>query len=184
MPKTGVGPGIFRGLLFATTIAWGVIFLILVVLAQRRPQSERADPPIEVMFPAAASSGHAGAARLIVEVVDTPAARTRGLMGRRRLLAGHGMLFVFPETGRYRFWMKDTRIPLDILWISAEKRVVHLAERLAPCQETSPGGARPCPTVEPPVPALYAVEAAAGFARQAGITVGAPVVLPDIHTTR
>lgn len=180
MPKTaGVGPRIFRGLLFGTTIAWGVIFLVLVVLAQRRHE---ADPTVEVMFPAATSSGQSGAARLMVEVVDTPAARTRGLMGRRRLLAGHGMLFVFPEPGRYGFWMKNTHIPLDIIWISPDKRVVHLAERLPPC----PPDPEPCPTVEPPgkIAALYVVEAEAGFVRNAGITVGALVVLPDIRAAR
>ena len=170
----GSGPRLLRRLLFGATVAWGVIFLVLVALAQRR---DVADPMVEVMV---------GKVRLLVEVAATPAERARGLMGRRRLLPGHGMLFVFPQPDRSRFWMKDTRIPLDIIWVSAEQRVVHLAEGVLPCPSTSlggagsPGRAESCPTVEPPLPALYVIEAEAGFARRAGVTVGSPVTLPNV----
>ncbi|MEK6847456.1 MAG: DUF192 domain-containing protein, partial [Nanoarchaeota archaeon] len=59
-----------------------------------------------------------------VEVVADDASRTRGLMFREELDEKAGMLFVWEEEGVYSFWMKDTLIPLDMIWINAEKEVV------------------------------------------------------------
>lgn len=63
-----------------------------------------------------------------VEVANTPATRQRGLMGRTSLLDGHGMLFVFDVTDTYCFWMKDTPLPLSIAFITAQGRIVNIAD--------------------------------------------------------
>ena len=102
----------------------------------------------------------AGAAR--------PAARARGLMGRRTVPAGTGMVFLFPADVRDGFWMKDTLVPLSIAFVAADGRVVGTAE-MAPCR------ADPCPSYAPPGAYRYAVELPAGALRAAGVAAGARV---------
>ena len=71
-----------------------------------------ADPPlITITYPKGT--------RILAEVVDTPAKRASGLMFRDRLAPDRGMLFVFEEAGAWSFWMKNTMIALDILWLAA-----------------------------------------------------------------
>lgn len=67
---------------------------------------------------------------ITVDVADTPASREVGLMCRRSLPKDYGMLFVFPMEMGLGFWMKNTLVPLDLLWIGADKRVAHIAPRL------------------------------------------------------
>jgi hypothetical protein len=106
-----------------------------------------------------------------VEIVTTPAARARGLMFRRTLASTAGMLFVFEEEDDYPFWMKDTYIPLDLIYIDAAGRVVGILEDLRPLDETSRSvGA----------PALYVLEVNAGSARRWGLRPGDAVELPRL----
>ena len=62
-----------------------------------------------------------------VDVVDTPSTREKGLMCVRKLPKKYGMLFAFPMEMQLGFWMKNTLVPLDILWIGADKRVTTIA---------------------------------------------------------
>lgn len=70
--------------------------------------------------------------RFEVEVADTPEARAEGLMYRRELAADHGMLFIFAERAKQTMWMKNTFIPLDMLFLSPDGTVLHLVERTVP----------------------------------------------------
>ena len=92
----------------------------------------------------------------------------RGLQGRASLPAQNGMLFVFPANGRYPFWMKDTLIPLDIIWLDYSRRVVDISADLPPCRTPQ------CPTYAPRHEALYVLELNAGEAARTGIKPGAP----------
>lgn len=114
-------------------------------------------PDATVLFP--------GAPPLRAEVADTPEERARGLMLRPSLPPGEAMLFVFPEERPWGFWMKDVQFPLDIIWLSANGTVVHVWSA-PPCL------ADPCPTREPPAPALYVVETVAGFAAEHSVGPG------------
>lgn len=69
-----------------------------------------------------------GSHRIQAEIADTPESRTSGLMQRDHLCADCGMLFVFPEAGRYNFWMKNTPLPLSIAFISANGSILDIAE--------------------------------------------------------
>lgn len=62
------------------------------------------------------------------EIANTPQSRERGLMGRARLCAGCGMLFVFEKADRYAFWMKNTPLPLSIAFIASDGRILNTAE--------------------------------------------------------
>jgi uncharacterized protein len=110
-----------------------------------------------------------------LEVAADPAARTRGLMGRRQVPEGTGMVFLYPADVSESFWMKNTLVPLSIAFVAADGRVVSVAE-VTPCE------ADPCPTYAPPGPYRYAVELAAGSFGAAGIGPGAKVVPVDPST--
>jgi uncharacterized protein len=110
--------------------------------------------------------------RVRLDVAADPATRARGLMGRERLPAGTGMVFLFPADVRGAFWMKNTLVPLSIAFVAADGRVVGVLE-MAPCQ------ADPCPSYGPPGAYRYAVELPAGAFRAAGIDRGDRVVPED-----
>jgi uncharacterized membrane protein (UPF0127 family) len=101
-----------------------------------------------------------------VEIASDDATRQQGLMYRDTLARDRGMLFFFPESGNYPFWMKNTLIPLDMIWIDDQKRVVHVAANVPPCK------ADPCPSVPPNANARYVLEIAAGEAARHGLANG------------
>jgi uncharacterized protein len=110
------------------------------------------------------------------EIVDTPETVERGLMYRGSLGSHEGMLFVFEETGFYPFWMKNTLIPLDIIWIDEGWRIVSIAESVPPCR------ADPCPTYPPAGNARFVVEVPAGFARTNGVRRGDHLTVTGLRT--
>lgn len=67
-----------------------------------------------------------------VAVVDTPIARQRGLSGRQGLAGDEGMLFVFPQDGKYSIWMKDMLFSIDIVWIAADGGIVDMVQNVSP----------------------------------------------------
>lgn len=105
-----------------------------------------------------------------VEIVRKSEDMARGLQFRKKLDPGAGMLFVFPESGTYPFWMKDTLIPLDMIWIDENRQVVALKENVPPCQ------AEPCQAYHPGMTSLYVLEVNAGAAQQLGSVPGATAV--------
>jgi uncharacterized membrane protein (UPF0127 family) len=112
--------------------------------------------------------------KVAVEIAATDPVRMRGLMFRQYLAENEGMIFVFPKVGFYPFWMKDTLIPLDMLWLDADGRIVSIARSVPPCR------ADPCPEYSPRAEALYVVELRSGFARRHGVKTGDPLALQGI----
>ena len=89
--------------------------------------------------------------------------RSRGLMFREEMAADHGMLFIFETEGDRYFWMKNTPLPLDIIYIDATGKIVSIAADTTPFSEqTIPSGA----------PAKYVLELNAGTSAERGIGVG------------
>ena len=101
-----------------------------------------------------------------LEVADSPEEHAQGLMHRTQLDKDSGMLFIFTYRFRHAFWMKNTLIPLDMIWFDHALRVVHIEENVPPCQ------ADPCPSYAPRQEALYVLELNAGTAREKEIKLG------------
>lgn len=101
-----------------------------------------------------------------VELATNNAQRERGLMYRTSLASDRGMLFVFPYVAPQAFWMKNTLIPLDILFFDKDRKLVSMQLNVPPCK------ADPCPTYPSGKPAAYVLELAAGTVAQLGISNG------------
>ena len=104
-----------------------------------------------------------------VEIADTEAAREKGLMFRKKLPAGQGMLFDFHSEQDVSFWMQNTYIPLDMIFIRGDGRILRIAEN------TQPLSTRIIPS-NGPVRAV--LEVIAGTARKLGIAPGDRVGYP------
>jgi uncharacterized protein len=100
-----------------------------------------------------------------VEIADSAEKRQTGLMERTKLPEGTGMLFVFDEEKPLGFWMKNTLIPLDILFFSADGQFISTSSMI-PCE------ADPCPPYLSGGAAKYALEVPAGYVRSRGIETG------------
>ncbi len=99
-------------------------------------------------------------ATIQAEIADTTEKRAKGLMYRDSLAKDRGMLFTFAEPQLWTFWMKNTRISLDIIWMDGKKRIVHIERNVPTCPRTDDG----CPQYQPNDHAVYVLELAAGVA--------------------
>ncbi len=104
--------------------------------------------------------------RFSIELATNDAAREHGLMTRTKLAADHGMLFVFAKSGPQAFWMKNTLIPLDILYFDDARQLVSMQLDVPPCT------ADPCPVYPSAGSARYVLELSAGTARRIGVQPG------------
>lgn len=107
--------------------------------------------------------GDADQARFRVELADDEAERAQGLMNRDTLARGAGMLFVFPQPQQVAFWMKNTRIPLDMIFLDAGGTVQHVHHEAVPHDETPIFGGDDIQSV---------LEINGGLARRIGISEG------------
>jgi hypothetical protein len=145
---------------------WVACFVAIVTAGEGAACAQSVLPRGRVIFPDGTS--------VAVEVADTDATRERGLMFRTSLAPAEGMIFVFPSVGLYPFWMKNTLIPLDMIWLDAQARVVSIARAVPPCK------ADPCPSFSPDADALYVVELVSGFAAKHGVKVGDTLKLEGV----
>ena len=106
---------------------------------------------------------NAGLYRIEAEVANSERTRETGLMFRRQMAAGHGMLFVFPQPTLECMWMKNTLIPLSVAFIDADGEILNIEEMAAQTENShcSEG------------PARYALEMSRGWFSGKGITAGA-----------
>lgn len=100
------------------------------------------------------------------EIADSAIERREGLMFREQMGDNQGMLFVFEKEGIYPFWMKDTLIPLDMIWLNSNKEVVFIKNNAPPC------GNETCLDINPGKNALYVLEINGGLAEKNGIKIG------------
>jgi uncharacterized membrane protein (UPF0127 family) len=103
---------------------------------------------------------------LKASIADSDSTRSKGLMFRKELPENQAMLFIFDKEGPYGFWMKNTFIPLDIIWVSRDKEIVDIHAGALPCQKD------PCRVITPRLPAKYVVEVNAGFTEKHKVKIG------------
>ncbi|WP_298325584.1 DUF192 domain-containing protein [Asticcacaulis sp.] len=104
---------------------WLPLFLLLAACQPKPPEREA----LQVL-----SGGTTHAFQ--VEIADDEQERETGLMNRDSLPAGQGMLFLFPDARERAFWMKNTHIPLDIIYISKSGEVISIQKNTMPMNET------------------------------------------------
>ena len=104
--------------------------------------------------------------RFDVEIADTEPARERGLMFRDSMPADHGMVFLFDDVAERNFWMKNCRMPLDILYFDEKYKFVSVQQRVPACRSD------PCPVYPSEGPAKYVLELNAGMAEKLGVKPG------------
>ncbi len=123
------------------------------------PNAQRPTAPTEICFERAQKC-------FFVEIADTPEERRIGLMERDRLDDNQGMWFAFDEPQINRFWMKNTRIPLDMIWIDENHRIVGTTTLAAPCTND------PCPVYGVDTPTKFVLEIRGGASTFYGIVPG------------
>lgn len=101
--------------------------------------------------------------KIEVEIAENEAERNKGLMFRSYLPDSVGMLFIFEQPDEYKFWMKNTSIPLDIIYVGPDKKIVSIAQNTQPYSEES---------IPPYGLVQYVVEVNAGFTKQNNIQSG------------
>ncbi len=122
--------------------------------SEREREARRA----EVLFP----NDHL----VVAEIADTPDRWQKGYMFRREVRDGEGMVFVFPQPEVHPFWMKNTLVPLDIIWMDEARTIVHIEPNTPPCK------ADPCTSYGPPRKSSAVLEVRAGTAAAQGLKVG------------
>ncbi len=120
-------------------------------------------PALADQFEALTIATQTGDHAFSVEIAATPSTRERGLMDRRFMPTDRGMLFEFERDGPVAFWMKDTYIPLDMVFIARSGVVTRIVDRAEPLSETPIPSGGPCAAV---------LELNGGVAAQIGLKIG------------
>ncbi len=112
-----------------------------------------------------------GSVEIDAEVARTDWKREQGLMYRTYLPRNRGMLFIFPEEVQENFWMKNTKIPLDMIFADANMHINHIVENAQPCLND------PCPLILPRGFFQYMIEVNAGTVKENYIKEGDTIIL-------
>ena len=138
------------------------------------PQENSTESPVDINLPGNVkfekdgeltflTSGSIQISTIEIEIAKTRLETTQGLMYRNELKPDQGMLFIFPYERPQSFWMKNTQIPLDIIFVNANMSIVTIREDAIPFDESSYASTEP---------AKFVVEVNAGYAHEHGIKVG------------
>jgi uncharacterized membrane protein (UPF0127 family) len=121
-------------------------------------------PVAQVVFPGA------GGAKVSAEVASTEAEQERGLMYRTSMPQNHGMLFEMGISEVYEFWMRDTCIPLDMIFADAQGVIVGIVQNAPPLNDVPRGVGRP---------SAYVLEVNGGWTSQHGVMAGQSMTIPS-----
>lgn len=147
------------------------VVLLLAVSCHGTPKAPAAITPVPASGPRVVLPSGAIYA---VELARTPEEQAQGLMFRESLPARRGMIFLFSDAAPHQFWMKNTMIPLDIVWLDGSGRVLFVSANTPPCR------ADPCPNYGPELPAPVVLEIAGGMAAKERIVAGSTIRLDDV----
>ncbi len=150
-----------------TAFCFTLCAILVTASLSTRADDSQTELPVETLMVRSGDREH----RFEVEVAATDRERAKGLMFREEMAADHGMLFIFEGEGDRYFWMKNTPLPLDIIYISAAGRIVSIAADTTPfSEEVVPSGA----------PARYVLELNAGTSARLEIAPGDTVSSPSM----
>ncbi|MSQ32472.1 MAG: DUF192 domain-containing protein [Dehalococcoidia bacterium] len=134
-------------------------------------------PPIQTPLPADTIRVDLNNVAFILKIADTNDERSKGLIGVASMPENEGMLFVFDVAAKGNFWMKDTLIPLDMIWLAQDGTVADIKADIP----TELGKADADLTlIRPNAEGKYVIELNAGSAKRVGLTVGMKVRLPPL----
>lgn len=109
-----------------------------------------------------------------LSIADTALLRQKGLMNVSDMPENEGMLFIFDQVGYHAFWMKNTLIPLDMIWIDSKGEIVYIKENAQPCSNIV---SAVCNSIFPKNPGLYVIELNAGQVSKLNLKVGDKIPL-------
>lgn len=128
----------------------------LIGISTESSMARAADSSPEILITVKTPQG----ALIQAELADTALKRAQGLMYRERLADDRGMLFIFGDAQPWTFWMKNTKIPLDIIWMDGRKTIIHIERNVPICTRQDDG----CPQYHSDEGALYVLELGGGRA--------------------
>lgn len=140
--------------------------------AKTCPKDPQGGPPFAKVAKVSFPDAHAS---VDVELALSDDETERGLMYRTSMDAGHGMLFAMPEKKEQTFWMHNTCIPLDMMFLDDDGYVVGILENVPTLNDD---------VRSVPCPSSYVLEVNAGWCRQHGVRAGQTAVLPSVHPAR
>lgn len=140
-----------------------LLLALVMLIAACEPADTSQQPQNLPLHPLAIIKQDGQAVALRVQVADDAAKTTKGLMWRRQMPELHGMLFIFPRAAVQSFWMKDTLIPLDMLFIGDKGQIVHIHQNAAP---------RDLSGISSRFPVTQVLEINGGLAAKWGVQVG------------
>jgi uncharacterized membrane protein (UPF0127 family) len=149
----------------------GILFFLLLTACGATPK------PAHQATPAPAGPGVIlpSGSTYSLEVARTPEEQAQGLMFRESLPEKTGMLFPFGDKAIHHFWMKNTMIPLDMVWMDAGGKVLFVSADTPPCK------ADPCPSYGPDTPAASVLEIAGGMAKKERVTIGSLIKFLNVN---
>jgi len=113
--------------------------------------------------------GFPNGTKINAETMRTDVELMRGLMFRESMAASRGMLFIHPKEDTFHYWMYQTKIPLDMIWVDSNRRIVEMSLDTPPCTSLS---AKECPSYGGNFKSKYVLEVNAGIARKNGLKTG------------
>jgi uncharacterized membrane protein (UPF0127 family) len=156
----------------------GIVFLVasvfLVAFFLLAPNQETQDSGGAVQQAIVPRACFENGSCLDLELARSDEERARGLMLRESLSSSAGMLFLFESDEIHSFWMKNTLIPLDMIWLDAGGRIIGFQENALPCMETL------CPLFSIAFPSRMVLETNAGFISENNVQLGQLVLLQNV----
>jgi uncharacterized membrane protein (UPF0127 family) len=155
-----------KKMLYAGLILLTIAFGILVYFSRNRQSAVELKEKLSVQEKKIIKDIKIDGNTVTVEVANSRHKKQRGLMYRENLPENEGMLFLFGLEGYYTFWMKNTLIPLDIIWTNSNLDIVHIEKNLQSCISD------PCEGYTPPSPARYVIELNGGWVDRNNVELG------------
>ena len=110
----------------------------------------------------------------LMEIAKTSEERKLGLMYKESLDSNKGMIFIYNKEKKHPFWMKNTMIPLDIIWLNKSKKVVYISKNTQPCKQND------CLRIKPNRISIYVLEINANLSDKLGLSIGDLIEFDDL----